>query len=246
MDNYISKIRLSKDQLKLTAVILMIIDHAGYGLLHNYLSIYHMDILPQTFTKLNNVYEFSRGIGRIAFPIFCFFLVEGFIRTRNVSKYALRLFLFALISEIPFDLCLYRKLIYNEHQNVMFSLFLGIAMLATIKYLLDNGRSMSNALKIISTACAIAGFAELAQLLKVDYTYKGMLLIAALYLFRFTRPLQLIAGAAVNAWEAHGPIAFFLLYFYDPDIKPRLKYFFYAFYPIHLFLIYLIGSLLFR
>ena len=93
-------------QLKWIAVITMIIDHTGAVL------------FPDDMV--------FRYIGRIAFPIFCFLLVEGFFHTRDVRKYMLRLGLFALISEIPYDLAFRDTVLEFEHQNVFFALLLGV------------------------------------------------------------------------------------------------------------------------
>lgn len=100
---------LNSFQLKCIAVITMIIDHTGAVL------------FPDNMTL--------RYIGRIAFPIFCFLLVEGFFHTRDVRKYMLRLGMFAVISEIPYDLAFRDTVIEFEHQNVFFTLFIGVVMM---------------------------------------------------------------------------------------------------------------------
>ena len=246
MNKYLEKIHLSSDTLKIIACILMVIDHVSFCLLYHYMNVYHMDIVPQTYTKLNQVYTFGRGIGRIAFPIFCFFLVEGFYRTRNISKYSIRMLAFAIISEIPFDLAHYNVIINNDHQNTLFTLSLGLLMMSLLKYIKENIKGLSNTVTAITSICVVAAFAEFSTLIHLDYSFKGILLIATLYFLRDTKPLQLIAGAAVNSWEKYGPISFLLLYFYDSSIKPKLKYTFYLFYPVHLILIYLFALLLFQ
>ena len=78
---------LSSDLLKIIAAVAMLIDHASFGILHAYLLNNAMSILPQTYTKLNNLYEYGRSIGRLAMPIFAFFIMEGFLRTSNIKKY---------------------------------------------------------------------------------------------------------------------------------------------------------------
>ena len=82
------KFGLPADVIKLIAIVSMLIDHTG-AILQSYLT-------PE-------LYELMRGIGRLAFPLFAFFIVEGFLHTRSVGKYLLRLSVFALISELPFD-----------------------------------------------------------------------------------------------------------------------------------------------
>ena len=249
MNNSIKKatasIKLSGDTIKIIAVIAMIVDHGGYSLLRYYLATYYMDILPQTYTKLNNLYEACRNLGRIAFPIFAFFLVEGYFRTHNIKKYALRLGIFAILTEIPFDLALYRKPFEFSHQNVMFELLLGLLMLILFNYI-ENITGLSLSVRWICIISAVIGFADLAHICKLDYNIKGIVLIAILYLFRSSGVFSLIAGAAAISIEKFAPISFVLLYFYDPDIKPRFKYFFYLFYPVHLLVLYQLATLLFQ
>ena len=229
--------------LKIIACVIMAVDHFGYGIFHNYMKVHTMDLLPEAYTNLNRAYETCHGIGRLAFPIFCFFIVEGFIRTRNVYKYALRLAIFAIISELPFDLGLYGTMFYWKHQNIILTFFIAIVMLMVLRFTENNVSGLSSFVVYLTYVCAVIGFADLAYLLKADYSWKCMLLVAVLYLARNEGPFRLIAGAASVAWEKYAPTSFILLYFYDPDIRPRFKYAFYVFYPLHLTVIYLIGLL---
>ncbi len=236
----LKSIKLSCNALKFIACVAMFIDHTGYGIIHNYLKVHSMDLTPQAYTNLQNVFEVCKGIGRIAFPIFCFFLVEGFMRTHNIKKYALRLFIFAIVSELPFDFGLFgfgRELLNHDHQNVIMSFFIALIMLVLIRYLENNVLGLSAAVKYLAIICAVIGFADIAYLLKTDYSWKCMMLVAILYMFRSTSAFRLVAGAAAISWEKFAPISFALLYFYDPDQKPRHKYAFYVFYPLHLILI---------
>ena len=128
----------SGSTLKLIALITMVIDHVGASVI---------DRLMDQDIAWKGTYDLCRSIGRIAFPIYCFLLVEGFLQTRSVARYARNLFLFALISEIPFNLALYGKwfqvdpsngilhLFEGTHQNVFFTLLLGLLMLAAIRLL---------------------------------------------------------------------------------------------------------------
>ena len=237
-------LRLSCNVLKLIACIFMLIDHIGYGILHNYMIAHAMDILPENYKSLNNIYETCRGVGRLAFPIFCFFLVEGFLRTRNVIKYGIRLLVFALISEIPFDLGLYGTTFNWTHQNILLTFFIALIMLVTIRYLERNVLGLSDPVVYLTYICAVVGFADVAYLLKTDYSWKCMLLVAVLYFFRNSGTLRLLTGAVSTCWEKYAPISFLLLYFYDPGIRPKYKYAFYIFYPLNFILIYLVARLI--
>ena len=236
-------IRLSCNVLKTLACIFMFIDHIGYGVVHNYLIKHAMDIDPARYTTLNNVYEVCKGIGRLAFPIFCFFIVEGFIRTHDVKKYLLRLGIFAAISEVPFDLGLFGSLWKDDHQNILITFFIAILMLLCIRYIEQNVLGLSVAVVWFVKICAIIAFSDLAFVLHTDYSWKCMLLAAVLYFMRSAGPVSLICGAAATSWEKYAPISFVLLYFYDPSIRPRFKYAFYAFYPLNFVIVWLIAKL---
>ena len=116
----------SGSTIKIIAVAAMLIDHAAATVLARYL-IGGIREAADTGTTQNwlaenamwyDIYDVMRGIGRLGFPIFCFLLVEGYQRTRDVKKYALRLGLFALISDVPFDLAICGTPFHMGYQNV--------------------------------------------------------------------------------------------------------------------------------
>ena len=236
-------IRLSCNVIKFIACVFMFIDHLGYGVIHNYMIAHAMDIAPDLYKTLNTVYTVMRGVGRLAFPIFCFFLVEGFLKTHNVRKYAIRLGIFAILSEVPFDLGLFGQVWYKDHQNVLITFFIALIMLCVIRFLETNVLGLSPFVVDLAKICAVIAFADIAYLLKTDYSWKCMLLAAILYFTRSFGYFRLIAGAASMCWEKYAPASFLLLYFYDPDIKPRYKYAFYVFYPLNFLIIYVIAKL---
>ena len=238
--NELNKIALSSDAIKCIAVFAMLIDHAAFGILHAYLANNAMSILPQTYTKLNNIYDAGRTIGRLAMPIFAFFLVEGYIRTSNIGKYILRMFVFSILSEIPFDLAFFNTAFYPEHQNIMFTFLIALIMLAAFDYLNKTILGLSVPVKVLALLFCVVAFADVAAIAKCDYGYKCIALIAILYILREHKGLRLVSGAAAVCWEKCAPAAFLFLYFYDDSRKPRLKYFFYIFYPLHLIIIFII------
>ena len=137
---------ISGSTLKLIAIITMLIDHTAATILDNTLYARGFDKLDQSDSQAfmdfisDNALLYSadmmmRLIGRIAFPIFCFLLVEGFLHTRNQWKYAGRLAVFALISEIPFDLAFHKTAFYLQYQNVFFTLLIGLMVLMGFRYL---------------------------------------------------------------------------------------------------------------
>ena len=130
---------ISGSTVKIVAVVTMLIDHVAAALLTRmviYRGYFYATRDTQsylTWMKVNGmlliITQLMRLIGRLGFPIFCFLLVEGFQRTRNVKKYAFRLGLFALISEIPFDLAFSGKVWAPGYQNVYFTLLIGLLAL---------------------------------------------------------------------------------------------------------------------
>ncbi len=233
MNNQERKFGLSGSTLKLIAIFTMLIDHTGATVIRAITRLPAVSADPALRSTWARVYNLSRDIGRIAFPIFCFLLVEGFLHTRNLQKYAFRLFLFALISEIPYDIALKGNWYYPESQNVYFTLLISLFVMIGIRYLTWNETK-----NLLLAVIPIAAGMGLAWLMKTDYGYKGVFLVSVLYLMRSSRLYQCIAGVASIAWEPPAPIAFIPVYFYNGKRGLSLKYLFYWFYPVHLLVLY--------
>ncbi len=244
--------------LKWIAIITMLIDHVCVVLVLGWAKYRHAwgpGIQSKEF------YYFLRGIGRISFPIFCFLLVEGFFHTRSRWKYLLRLFVFALISEIPFDLAFQVDLSYwgpffeLKDQNVFFTLALGLLAVTLWDRLTEGNASDCPAWRgLAAIGCALI-LGAAAYYLKTDYGAMGVALILVLYLLR-DRPWarDLLAGGVLAAmipfgshWiELFGTLAFPLFHLYNGQRGRQSKYFFYVFYPAHLLLLALLARLLFH
>lgn len=233
--------------LKWIAIITMLIDHIGASILTK--KLLYMGANAEEFggvtaafvEQYNNLYyimRMTRNIGRIAFPIFCFLLVEGFLRTKNFGKYALRMTLFALLSEIPFDLVFSGKVVAWEYQNVMITLLIGMFTMYGCKMIED--KIQNNMSRFVLCGVFFAVGAMVAELLKTDYGAKGIIPIMILYFLRQYKPYQLIGGAVSFVWELPAPLAFLFVGFYNGERGMKMKYFFYLFYPLHLFVLYLI------
>ena len=239
------KLPLNSLHLKLLAVVTMLIDHIGASCLEAGLLVpliasgtFSTDPAAASLLQMDRV---LRYIGRLAFPIFCFLLVEGFLHTHDFKKYALRMLGFALISEWPFDWAFFSG-VYWGHQNVYFTLLLGLlAMKALDTYQTTEGMP---ALKGIfgAAACFLA-----AALLHCDYDVLGLALILALYMTRKDKRAQCIAGAVFSLFEPVAPLAFGLVWFYSGERGGSSKleqWAFYWFYPVHLFLLAVLTNLL--
>ena len=119
---------LSGTALKLAACITMLIDHIGASCIEATYGVAYRT--PPQIVQLDLV---LRLIGRLAFPIFCFLLVEGFLHTHDVKKYIGRLFLFGLLSEVPFDMAFFKTPFHWGNQNVYWTLALGVLAMAGLK-----------------------------------------------------------------------------------------------------------------
>ena len=230
----------SGTMLKTFAIIIMVLDHTGAAVVYPILRRLSITANRELYGQLKYLYSLMRGIGRLAFPIFCFFIVEGFFHTKNRMLYAYRLFLFALLSEFPFDYCLKPGYIYWQKQNVYFTLLIGLLVI----WMMDLVRQRP----CLQYLCLAAGL-MLSRAMMTDYNYKGVFLIAVLYLLHEHRFYECAGGAAAIAWESWAPLSFILCFFYNGKRGRGFKYLFYCFYPGHLLILgtirhYLIPMLL--
>lgn len=234
---------LNSGALKWIALITMLIDHIGAILLERgVISAYNQGLSSALsydasifFSKMDFI---IRQIGRISFPIFCFLLVEGFYHTSNKKKYALRLFLFACVSGIPFDLCFQGKFLEFSHQNVMFTLLFGFLTMWAIEILKEKKEMLG----IIPAVLGVL----IGALFQADYDWKGIVLILVLYFFYLYPVEKTIAGCLALCWEPTACLAFIPINLYNHQKGKGPKYFFYFFYPVHLLLLFFIRFAVFR
>lgn len=217
---------LSASTLKLIAMAAMLVDHIGAIFLNE----------PGQGT----IYIAFRSIGRLTFPIFCYFVVEGYFRTKDIKKYALRLLVFALVSEFPFNLAFYDRLFFLGSQNVIWTLLLGLLTVFLSEKLSDQG-----VLQVLPPLL----FAYLAEVGQTDYGAFGIFLIYIFYISRKNRYVQAFAGgvfytfAGLPMWPS-SLIANILLLLYRGKKGLNLKYLFYIFYPAHLAVLAIVHSAL--
>lgn len=223
---------LSGSTIKLIALITMIIDHIGSVILRKV-----PKALVPIFSVMSHrvsVYVIFRLIGRIAFPLYCFLLVEGFTHTRSKKKYGINLLVFALISEIPWNLKSNGTLLY-ESQNVFFTLLIGFLGMCFYEKYSEHK---------IEQFAALFALLVFSALFKADYGYRGYCLIMLMYILRDKKVLQALLGSCMVSLPFAVIFAFVPINMYSGErgfIKGNvMKYAFYAAYPIHIIILYII------
>lgn len=164
-------------QLRLLAMVLMLLDH-----------------LWATVVPGN---DWMTYVGRMAMPIFAFQIAEGYCHTSNVKKYRSRLLLFALLAEIPFDLVMGGSMFFPYHQNVLFTLLLGLWACSALDKAKRKG-TVGGWLKggLTALASCLVGFVAL-----LDYGFMGVAMVILFFLLRdfpMARAAQLAAMVLLN------------------------------------------------
>ena len=233
--------------LKTIACITMLVDHIGASCIeagHLLPELERGEVSGGAWDQLS-LFQLDRVLrftGRLAFPLFCFLLVEGFVHTHNVKGYLGRLVLFGLLSEVPFDLAFFRTPFDPSAQNVYWTLALGVLAMAGLKRF-----EKENGLPGWQGLVWAGGCAALALAANTDYHAIGVLIICTLYLTRADRKRQCLAGALLFLFELTAPLAFVLVWFYNGQrgaCSPLQKKAFYWFYPVHLLVLAGITNLL--
>ena len=236
--------------LKKIAMIAMLIDHIGATVFARMLMATGLNELDKTNTEAvmawvsanadaYGAYTYFRMIGRIAFPIFCFLLVEGFLHTSDRKKYALRLAAFALISEIPFDLAFQSKILEFSYQNVFFTLAIGCGTL--IAYKMVEEKEFQNRFTQILVQILVGMIGMFAaQFLRTDYGAVGVMAIVLFYVIRENRFYQIAAGCILFIEEITALFAFLPILAYNGKRGSNVKWAFYIFYPAHLLILFVI------
>lgn len=220
--------------LRLTALLCMVIDHAGLAL-------------------FPNIGAF-RCVGRLSFPIYCFLLTQGFVHTHDLRAYARRLLLFALLSEIPFDLLIFGRIASSIEQNVLFSLLLALLALYCVQTL--RRQPLASALCVFVLCMA-------AMAARVSFGWLSIALCLCFYCLRERRTSMVLCAGAIlliytlslhfsgvtRSWVLVSLCSLFalpllLLYNKRPGLrKPFLSVLFYAAYPLHLIVLVVVRAM---
>lgn len=203
-------------------------------------------------------------IGRLALPIFAFLLVEGYFHTKSLKKYAGRLFIFALISEIPFNLMMGGSIFYPIHQNILFSFLIALGLIHLNEKAKASGKL---SLRILTGGGTVILGAVLGLLTMVDFYHAGILTVLAFYFFH-GKKWWCYAGQLLCLWYINFEILGGLVYEFALFTFPQqgfalfallfiwlyrgkqgyhskpFQYFCYAFYPLHMIILAVLRILL--
>ena len=210
---------LNAAQLKIIALISMLTDH---------LAVCFAELLPEWG------YNVMRSVGRLAFPIFCFLIVEGFEKTSSRLKYCLRLLVFALISEVPYDMLMHRAWFYPYGNNIMFTLMLTVLVLWIVDVLQKKGTPGIIAALSIAIAAGVA-----AYFLHLEYSWKCIAIAMLFYVAKNDDAVKYAGTACIllintTITGLNAVFALSLIYLYNGKKGKTQKYFFYIFYPVHI------------
>lgn len=234
----------SGSTLKWIAILTMLIDHIGACILEVFvLDAYGVSPFKGLPSEMRIFwYQIDlclRLIGRIAFPIFCFLLVEGAIHTRNIKKYMARLAVFALVSEIPFDLAFHNQPFYWDNQNVFLTLLFGLVAIWILK-------ESKGEIWRLPVAFLLPAF--VAECCHTDYGAAGVAVIILMYILRGVPWLRFLACYGVLVFmsilEVPCLLSFVLIALYNGERGRQPRYFFYGFYPGHLLVLWAVGCYL--
>lgn len=221
--------------LKLIAMAIMFIDHIGAVF-------YPHSLYPEML--------WLRIIGRVSFPIFAFFIAEGYLKTSNRLKYIIRMVIFAIISEVPYDLAFDGYLSLEEcNVGVTFALAL-VGIYIADKVSLYMSEMVNEYVSEMLGFGVVLAVAFLAECIHTDYGWYGILLV---YVYRslsdqfikkhiVATAYQLVAATWIQRYSAFSTL---LLMAYNGKRGINIKYLFYIFYPAHLLLFYIIKFYMF-
>ena len=213
-------------QLKYLAFLSMLIDHANNALLTPMLN-------GEGFLlHLSNLFSI---LGRIAFPLFVFFIVEGFFKSRSRKRYLTTLLIFGVISEVPFDMFTSKTFFDPYWNNIMFTLALCLITIWIIDSLKEKLPNQV-AWYVVSIILVIL-FGLLAMGLSLDYDYHAIIVAYLFYIF-YNRPLL---GATLGYLsiikELYSFLGFAMTLTYNGKRGKQYKWLNYAFYPVHILIL---------
>lgn len=225
----LDKLRIfSGAQLKYIAFLSMLADHVNKALIYPFLS--GEGILQ----RISDAFDI---LGRIAFPLFAFFLVEGFFKTGNRKKYLASLLIFGIISEIPFDMALSGVFFEPNSNNIMFTLALMLITIWTIDILKEKMQNMSKYIWYPVSFVIVGIMCIISMVTGLDYEYHAIMIGYLFYIFYNKRVFAIFLGYLAIFKEVWSLLGFSLILTYNGKRGKQNKLFNYCFYPVHLLIL---------
>lgn len=210
-------------QLKYIAFASMFIDHFNKAIITPFLTGTGPMVIITTIFDI---------LGRIAFPIFAFMVVEGFFKTKSQWKYLRNLLIFAVISEIPYDMFQSAEFVNTWSQNILWGLALGLFTIMVIDKL--KAYIKKRPLWIFVSLLLVALSSLGSMLISSDYEYYAIIIIYLYYIFYDKRLLASGLGYLVIIKEIYAILGFATVLLYNGEKGKQNKIFNYLFYPVHL------------
>lgn len=233
--------------LKIIAYVFMLLDLIGIYILETHvfdINSLVADGAMDGYTTAQLVDLIFRLAGGIAFPLFCFFIVEGFLKTSDIKKYVLRLTVCAIVTEFIWDIANGNGFFYMQDQNPLFTLLIGLVVLIFIRKF--HAKTVLQAFSI----CAGVVLCSTINSQFGMFGY-GVILIVLMYathekklFFSIFGSFLTIIASIFNGYLL-GILAFAIIPFYSGKQGPKVKYPFYFIYPAALIILHLIGVLFF-
>lgn len=218
---------LSGAQLKYIAFLSMLIDHTNKALIYPILN-------EGILQHISNLFDI---IGRIAFPLFAFFVVEGFFKTKNRKKYLTNLFVFAVISEVPFDMFLTSTFFNTRANNVLFTLALSLITIWIIDILKNKLENKPPILWYLVSVVVIIISCFISMQFGLDYEHHSIIIVYLFYIF-YNKPVVGCALAYLSIiTEVWSILGFGLVLTYNGERGKQNKIINYWFYPVHLLIL---------
>ena len=228
MNNIKERIKIfSGAQLKYIAFLSMFIVHTNKALIYPNLD----------GGALNRLSDFFDILGRIAFPIFIFLLVEGYFHTSTKWRYLVTLLVFGVISEVPFDMCTSARFVEINWNNIMFTLALVLAMIWVIDVLKEKMASLPKALWYFVSFLIVAVLCIVAMNASLDYEHHAVLIGYFCYIFHERWALGIPFCYISMFKEPWALLGFGLTLTYNGERGKQNKLVNYLFYPVHLLIL---------
>ncbi len=244
----VSKLQYSSTTLKMIAAVMTIIGTVGVAILERVMDLdsYSTQTLLQSMESLTSdtmlmatLILLCLGIQSMALPIYAILLIEGFKNTKDIGKYAIRLLILAVVSEIPYDLAMRGQWVDWNEQNPVFGLLIALAVLYFMAYFEHITKFKGILLKLLITVAGILW----AMFLGTNWAAWILVLVTAvLWLTQGNGAFTTFSGVVASLFQFPAPFGFVFTHFYNGEKGKMNRWVFYIIYPAQLLILGVIGK----